>query len=529
MFRHIIRPAVLVTLVLVIVFQLPQLVDAQVGTPQRDRIRIERPNKFRQGRQPPPPSPKTEGILKLLVPPEQKAKAGDRAGDRSKKAGDRGRPKQPRVPKKSKVARMKPKQQRALLRKAVQSLDEELARAKKGANLKKYLQLEALGSGLWTGKSASPDKQTRDSLNAIADRFDAAAKKPRFKTIHKMWGFKVVRVALREYAIDPVQLSKRQVRKNSGLLSKSLGEVTAEPGWKKYLKINEVNRLAKAKKKMTPDDQKTLKKIIKQFNEVRKNPEYRSVSGMKGFRATHSGLQQLQKDMAQTVKKKPSHGMGPDNVIKVAMREYKHVTLPEKLTVVRGGGEEKSKGLMAPGSLKMKAPPLLTNQQKFTLLGSGRLSFKPSGKPFTLTAANPILPGEAYLMFYNTKIVSPESPYKSPDAPSSGGGRGPIAIIGSQSSSPTSVTSNRMVRLIMTGKPKGTRYLIDFRVDGGDTYYVNVLGGGPQLAFNRTNHLILVYEPVENTEGRIAVSANVDESRSKLPWYFYSCEVTPLK
>ena len=189
---------------------------------------------------------------------------------------------------------MTPGKQRALLRVALHRLDARLLRMSSGAGWRKYLLLESLGSGLWTNTHAQPNAKTRAALQRVAARFETVAKNPKFKKIADLWGFQATRAALGEYAIEPVDRSKRQVRSNVTTLVESLDRVRTGGSWKKYFRTADINRIAQSKTKLAAADRDILRQIVKRLKEVSKKPEFEKVAKAKGFDATRKALESLE-------------------------------------------------------------------------------------------------------------------------------------------------------------------------------------------------------------------------------------------
>ena len=208
-------------------------------------------------------------------------------------------PQRPRVPTSQEVARLSAYEQRALLRKAVQSLDEDLDKIKTGAGWKNHLETEKLGSSLWCGNTLAPGGSKRADLTKIAERFDAIAENPKYKAIPELWGFQAVRAALGEYAMSPVDKSKRELRSTSDSLIRSIEGMSNADSWKGFLQTDDIRKLARAETDPTEDEEILLGKIVGQFHKVAENPDYRSVATMKGFKETSSILEKLSHDVMQ--------------------------------------------------------------------------------------------------------------------------------------------------------------------------------------------------------------------------------------
>ncbi len=276
---------------------------AQQSSRQAERSRMEQLQ--RQQQRQPPQGPSVEDILRLFTPPESEAGQNDSYGERRSRSRATQRvvqPARPQVPTRAEVAGMTLAEQRKLLRGALQRLVDELDGMRVGEGWNEFLKLELLGSALWTGKGAQPDAKTRTTLAVVAAQFDTVANNPKFRAISGQWGFQAVNAAIGEYAMGPVQRSQRKVRNSSKQFDRSLQRLKPAPGWRKYLKANEVMRLAQSEEEMTSADEEILREIIRRYKEVSENEKYAKVARLHGFDQARRDLEELADGILQLKK-----------------------------------------------------------------------------------------------------------------------------------------------------------------------------------------------------------------------------------
>jgi hypothetical protein len=183
-----------------------------------------------------------------------------------------------------------------------------------------------------------------------------------------------------------------------------------------------------------------------------------------------------------------------------------------EITIVRGQ-EEKAPAKSEQRVVKRPLPlsPLL----KQSLLRAAGIILNNFNSSFILTPAALKVPGRAFLQFENPGLVD-------------GGGTGtgpndyPLARFGSTPNFYTGAAGEKAVTLLFPANP-GNKFMIDFSVYGGDTYYVTFGPHGPNQTFSGTQHLVIIYEA---TAGGLAAPTLTASAAGG--WYFLSVEVTEL-
>lgn len=185
-----------------------------------------------------------------------------------------------------------------------------------------------------------------------------------------------------------------------------------------------------------------------------------------------------------------------------------------RLVVIKGGTQAVH---AMPGMVANQAKPkLLSSSQKVNLLHEATIPATSLGGPFTLTPARPCVEGRAFLICTHAFIHNTN--------PNSGG----VAYIKSQDGFRTGVNTDSLVRVMFTPQAAGKRYLVDFLVGGGTTYYLTVCSNGQQQTFSGTSHLTFVYEAAGTSTVAFDLTGAANSTGFEPSWQFYACEFTPL-
>lgn len=303
-----IRPSYLFVLIAAFSGYFSTVVVGQVGIPPRQG---QTPAAGRQ--QTPrniPPGPTAEDILKLLFPPDTQPDEIVRNPEYWPRpsAAVVMSPYRLQVPSAEDVMQMTTHEQRAMLRKSLARLDEELDGLSTGASWKTFLQTGALGSALWCQSESDPEPNaiTRDLLKSIAERFDQVNAQPKYATISKLLGFKAAHAVLPEYATGKIEKGQRSLRREIASLVSSLSQIQTGPGWKQHLRVDDIERLASQSEELGPADTDILRAIAERFSEVERNPKYQGIAATVGFASSRVAMQQL----AESVKKQEESQSG---------------------------------------------------------------------------------------------------------------------------------------------------------------------------------------------------------------------------
>jgi hypothetical protein len=278
-------------------------VSAQVGGPPRNAPPN---NPQRQPPRQPNAGPSAEEVLRLLFPPNSgqnnNGPAQNGANSQNYRPAEQRtiiRAPQRVVPSSASVAKMSGTQQRSLVRQAVVSLEQDLAKIPTGAGWKSFLRIESFGSSLWCQSAATPDSSTQDILKAIAKQFDAVKRNPDYSSISKLWGFKVAQVALPLYSESELDKQKKLLDGNLTSFVASLNRVKTGAGWKRHFQTDEVKRLASQTEKLDESQEDILKEIHKRYQEVEGNEQFKVISTYKGFADTKNSLRDIVAAMAK--------------------------------------------------------------------------------------------------------------------------------------------------------------------------------------------------------------------------------------
>jgi len=174
-----------------------------------------------------------------------------------------------------------------LLRYAVEQLDRDLGRLKTGASWKKYFKLEAVKQAIaYEGRL---DSNARQELGTIAERLDQIGREGKYQKIADLWGFRTLRVALPEYAMEELPQAKRCVALNASELTGWLDRKGMGANWKAYLELDWLRERVR-EDGICPDDIGKLTTIYARFVDVEKNPAYEALTHRRPFRIVASGL-----------------------------------------------------------------------------------------------------------------------------------------------------------------------------------------------------------------------------------------------
>lgn len=303
-----IRPSYLLVLIAAFSGYFSTVVVGQVGIPPRQGQapaagRQQTPRNF-------PPGPTAEDILKLLFPPDTQPDEIVRHPEYWPRPADAAvmSPYRLQVPSAEDVMQMTTHEQRALLRKSLARLDEELDGLSTGASWKTFLQTGALGSALWCQSESDPEPNsiTRDLLKSIAERFDQVKAQPKYATISKLLGFQAAHAVLPEYATGKIEKGQRSLRKDIATLVNSLSQMETGPGWKQHLRVDDIERLASQTEELGLADADILRAIAERFAEVEKNSKYQSIAATVGFASSRVAMQHL----AESVKRQEESQSG---------------------------------------------------------------------------------------------------------------------------------------------------------------------------------------------------------------------------
>jgi len=196
-------------------------------------------------------------------------------------------PPEPPVPTAAQVVGLSHDYQRALLHHAVERLDRDLSKLKTGASWKKYFELDSLKQAI--AHEGRLDSDVLQQLRAIAERLDQTGREGKYQKIADLWGFRTLRVALPEYAMEELPKAKRCVALNASELTRWLDRKSMGENWKAYLELDWLGERVR-EDGICPDDVAKLTTIHARFVDVEKNPAYEALTHRRPFRIVASGL-----------------------------------------------------------------------------------------------------------------------------------------------------------------------------------------------------------------------------------------------
>ncbi len=286
------------------------------NTGQQPGVRVPPPSNVTPQPQPrvtpPPQSGRTganpvrpEDWLRLFTqpPPPDNSRSGDRSGSNrnTNSVPARGSAPPPARPVLTgdQFATLTLDEQRQVLYSAATSLDQDLGKLNSGASWKTFLSTTSLLKDTAPQQDAAHSAETRERLKRIADQFDKTQLDPQYRAVSGLWGFQMLRNGLREYAAAPVERGQRQLDVHGETLQRSLGQLPTGAGWKTHLQLDELSRLANSKETLGPADRDKALAVAERFEQVAKNPNYRSIAQLDGFETSRQALQRLASQITQ--------------------------------------------------------------------------------------------------------------------------------------------------------------------------------------------------------------------------------------
>lgn len=148
-------------------------------------------------------------------------------------------------------------------------------------------------------------EQSKNVINDVLRKMDSTAGNEQFKSIADTWGFKALQLALREAEKSPKDRDPVVLKGQADMLSKALSNVSTGDGWRKFLDIDTINRIADQRNIQANDE---TKRITQKFDEVVRNPEYQSITQLPGFGGVYSVLHKIEgsQEPAATATRVPS-------------------------------------------------------------------------------------------------------------------------------------------------------------------------------------------------------------------------------
>jgi hypothetical protein len=209
------------------------------------------------------------------------------------------------------MAALSDQQLRAALTRATDTLCGDLGRLKGGApwtaffkvdDLKKAMsederEVHESTEGGGREQPAPPSEpggaDRRAMLNEIADRFDKIAGDEKYRQIAACTGFRTLQIGLREYALPPQKRQDHVLTANLQILVNSLEQLSNGPSWKRFLQLDQLERLATSDAPLEPTDFARMAQILSRFETARQDPDYGMIVEQPGFDTTYTALADL--------------------------------------------------------------------------------------------------------------------------------------------------------------------------------------------------------------------------------------------
>lgn len=194
----------------------------------------------------------------------------------------------PPLPTAAQIARMSDEQLAELLRIASEGYAKELGDYKNGETWKDYFKLAGIAA--MTKSAEPPSADDRATAAEVLKRLDSSSANTEYDAVTKSWGFKALRVGLREYTLALKDRSAHRLVAAVQQLRHSLDGVTTGAGWKKHLEIDALGKSAENNGADEAASVKQLKPVLAKFDAVSRNPEFQVIAELDGFAATKAGL-----------------------------------------------------------------------------------------------------------------------------------------------------------------------------------------------------------------------------------------------
>jgi len=196
----------------------------------------------------------------------------------------------PPIPTAGQVARLTDEQLRMIIAVSLDGYSKDLDGFNTGDGWKKHFKLAELKAHVIASQSGSSDAANRALIADISQKFEAAGTDPTYEVITKPWGFQTLLVSLKEYSLPAVQRQSHLLNAKTQTLKRSLDNISTGAGWKAYLEIDDLEKLLD-KPANNAEVIKKLEKILKRFDDVSQNPQYKTIAELQGFEVTQTALQ----------------------------------------------------------------------------------------------------------------------------------------------------------------------------------------------------------------------------------------------
>lgn len=206
------------------------------------------------------------------------------------------------------LAALSNQQLRAVLTGAADRLCADLDRLKGGSPWKAFFKVDDLKTAMSEDERAeselsdtnvrerpvSPserrDADRKKMLVAIADRLDKIAGDRKYRQIAGCSGFRTLQTGLREYTLSPRERQSHVLAANLKELADSLDRLPKGASWKRFLQLDQLERLATGDARFEPTDFARMAQILSRFETARQDPDYAMIVEQPGFDAAYVAL-----------------------------------------------------------------------------------------------------------------------------------------------------------------------------------------------------------------------------------------------
>ncbi len=204
-----------------------------------------------------------------------------------------GPPVEPIVPTREQLSRISLENLREVVRRAVVSLDGDLARFTTGDEWKEHFQTRTIRQMVGPASTLPPDPSDRAVMAATVERMKSVSGNPKYNMISSLWGFQTLEAALPELALPPVDRDRRDLARRTLQLSDGLARLSTGSSWKAFLQLDELTRMSQAMGELTTAERDALVAIAARWDRTADDPEYRPVTQTQGFGPAYDQIQRM--------------------------------------------------------------------------------------------------------------------------------------------------------------------------------------------------------------------------------------------
>ncbi len=208
----------------------------------------------------------------------------------------------PPVPTAEELSYMNWKHLRRVLGYGAHTLADELDPIASGAGWMRHLQVDTILDAVADDTDMPPNAASNKLFRKLLAAYTDVDSNPEYISISRLWGFRTVRLALRELAKTPWVRQREQLAEASRELDKQLETLQTGDGWKRHLALpaevyvsrdearDDARGDGSAGAKMPKTDAGALRKVLSRFDKVSEDPQYGTIARLPAFQATHEIL-----------------------------------------------------------------------------------------------------------------------------------------------------------------------------------------------------------------------------------------------